>query len=109
MPEINNADGSVSAYGFACGYVERFETGVRYTSEEVVYEGKPLTGMSLTLWAEGCYHVRQHDYDTGQRVFWDCFDTLAEARKRYNSVKRDMIARQALQDELSAIYADDAV
>lgn len=43
-------------------------------------------GMQLTLWGDPqvpVYHVRQHDFETGKRVFWQSFPSLTAARKRY--------------------------
>lgn len=70
MPEIRTARGLVSAYGFACGYVERAIIGE----------------ISVSLWHEnGCYHVRAHESGFGGRggLFWDSFRMLGEARKRF--------------------------
>lgn len=62
--------GLVSAYGFACGYVEQAEIGET----------------RIRLWQEhGSYHVRAHEHGFGGhgRLFWDSFSTLSEARKRF--------------------------
>lgn len=65
MPKFKNPDGSLTAYAFACGYVERKET----------------PALRLDLWHEGAvYHVRAHDYAEHKRVFWESFDTLRPAR-----------------------------
>ena len=76
MPKFYNADGSLTRYGLACGYIERVVKG----------------NNSLELWLEhNCYHVRQHNSISG-RVFWDVFDSdqLTQARKRYNQAKRQL-------------------
>lgn len=53
-------------YALACGYREQFD----------------LPGdRQITLWQEGCYHVRVHDYAKHERALWDAFDTLEEARQ----------------------------
>ena len=75
MPKFYNADGSLTRYGFACGYIESTRKGNSH----------------LTMWLEhNCYHVRLTN-DHG-RVFWDVFDSnqLTQARKRYNQARRQM-------------------
>jgi len=62
------ARGELTGYGLACGYIERAEA----------------RGISITLWKEhNCYHVRAHNHNTGERLYWNTFDTLTEARKDY--------------------------
>lgn len=59
----------LTEYGLACGYIEK----------------KKQHGISTTLWSEcHIYHVRQHDYKTGKRIFWESFDSIKEARNLYN-------------------------
>ncbi|KKK65146.1 hypothetical protein LCGC14_2977100 [marine sediment metagenome] len=66
--ELTTKSGLISAYGLACGYTE----------------SKPGKGGSTQLWMEhGVFHVRKHDFDTGQRIFWKSFSTLAEARRAF--------------------------
>ena len=66
------ADGTVTPYGFACGYVEQ-------------YDGETV---GVRLWADGCYHVRRH-WNAGSgrsgyiRSSWAVFDTLTDARRYY--------------------------
>ncbi len=68
MPELRTSNGRVSAYGFACGYIEQAK----------------IKTISLRLWSEnGCYHVRAHDFETHGRLFWDSFRLLSGARKRF--------------------------
>lgn len=74
-PRFYNADGSLTRYGLACGYIESTREGNSH----------------LTIWLEhNCYHVRLTN-DNG-RVFWDTFDSnqLTQARKRYNQAKREL-------------------
>ena len=73
-PAFNIADGRLSAYAFSCGYMERkWDDHVR-----------------TTLYQEGgVYHVRQSNYGVVGYVFWDTFDTLTEARKRYKRAIRE--------------------
>ena len=87
MPELNNVNGDVSYYGFACGYVQRFETD---TSK-----------MTLELYGEGCVYQVRHFYYAMQNSAdewnapdswrkWDSFDNLKDARKRFAEIKRNM-------------------
>lgn len=72
-PAFYTASGDLTLYALGCGYVERHE----------------LDGLQTTLWMEGgVFHVRQHDFREHRRVFWDVFDTLAEARTRYRAAIR---------------------
>ena len=62
--------GWLTPYALECGYVEQ----------------KDVEDVSTTLWKyPGCggYHVRSHDHENGARLFWDVFETLTEARKRF--------------------------
>lgn len=59
---------TLSAYQLACGYVQRHE----------------CDGIQTTLWREhGAYHVRTHDFNQHQRIAWNVFRTLTEARREY--------------------------
>ena len=60
---------NISRYELACGYIQRKENA----------------GIWRTLWQEHTvYHVREHNFNTGQRVFWDVFEKLTDARKRFS-------------------------
>jgi hypothetical protein len=72
-PVFMTAQGRLTPYALACGYVER----------------RPLKGYAdadVTLWHEGGpgFQVRAHDRETGTRIFWETADTLGEARKIYD-------------------------
>jgi hypothetical protein len=58
--------GNLTPYALACGYIEEKERG----------------GVRVTLWHEGgpLYHVRKHDFNKGERVFWESFERLTDAR-----------------------------
>lgn len=73
MEKFYTRSGWLSDYALACGYIERLD---------LKYEDGMST-MWLSLWLDGCYHVRAHNFATGERMFWDSFDTLAEARARF--------------------------
>lgn len=77
-------NGQLTAYGYACGYLTRH---TRYNeSKELYKEG-------------GVYHVRYKDIselymygmpqsDTNHKFkIWETFDTLTQAKKRFNSIK----------------------
>ena len=70
-PKFYTKAGWLTWYSLACGYIEK----------------KRRDGIETTLWHEGgpTLHVRQHDFNTGRRVFWDCFEItqLNLARLRY--------------------------
>jgi len=70
--KFRTSTGRLTAYSLACGYIEQKLTG---------------NDVQTTLWHEGTYHVRQHDHAVGERRFWECFDTLAEARNCFNRAK----------------------
>lgn len=75
MPQFRTKTGRLTAYSFACGYIEQ----------------RQWRSIGTTLWHEGaCYHVRQHDTEVG-RVFWHCFDTLAEARNCFNRCRGKLV------------------
>jgi hypothetical protein len=65
--------GRLTPYALACGYVEQYNTETT----------------RVTLWSEhGSLHVRVHDFAEGKRIFWDCPDTLTDARKRFDRYKK---------------------
>lgn len=77
MPELRTKSGHVSAYGFACGYVES------------VYHGR----VNVTLWQEhGVYHVRAHDHGERRRVFWESFRLLSDARRHFDHGRALIVA-----------------
>ncbi len=78
MTKFKTANGRLTGYALACGYVERVES-----------EDKSI---SIDLWREhDCYHVRAHNFNKG-RIFWDSFDdNLTSARKRFDKAKRELI------------------
>jgi hypothetical protein len=66
--------GRLTPYALACGYIEKHEAD----------------NVTTTLWHEGgiLYHVRQHDFGRGARVFWESFERLTDARKCYDKAIR---------------------
>ncbi len=83
-PQFKTKTGRLTAYSFACGYIEQrstnptmadFRTNDLYT--EMYHEG-------------ACYHVRQFDYRPGAktfRVFWESFPNIRKARNLFNRQK----------------------
>jgi hypothetical protein len=65
--QFKNKNGDLSVYSFACGYIQEKET---------------LSGR-VELYRDGSWHVRK--FDKGERLLWDCFDTLGEARKAFKA------------------------
>lgn len=64
----------LTAYALGCGYIQRAEL-------------KTLINDSrIDLYHEGaCYHVRGYDFKESGRLLWECFESLAEARKAWAS------------------------
>ena len=82
-PKFNNKDGSLTAYGFLCGYIQSktYSTG----KDEIRVE----------LYHDSCYHVRKFDYREGKEFrVWESFDNLTDARKAYknfhNEIKKEI-------------------
>lgn len=67
--------GEPSAYGFVCGYTMEHERD----------------GVRTVLWQEcpeiRAYHLRQHDHNTGVRVFWHVYGSLTEAKRAFRAAK----------------------
>jgi hypothetical protein len=62
---FKNKNGDLSAYSFACGYIQEKQTG----------KG------NVELYKDGNFHVRI--FNDSERISWDCFDSLMEARKAF--------------------------
>ena len=73
-PAFYLTTGEVSAFGFACGYIEK----------------KEFDGYRVTMWKEhNTYHVQYFDEEEG-RLHWDTFDTLGRARRAYRQLLKDL-------------------
>jgi len=74
VSRFRNANGDVSSYALACGYIQQRDLA---------------PGVQITLWHEGgpCYHVRAHDHNEHKRVFWHATESLTEARRVYRAGK----------------------
>jgi hypothetical protein len=78
--EIQNTRGELTAYGLACGYVERVENG-KYGIELARYGG----GQKVEP-----YYVQITNYDyvghpSNANVFYEQYQTLTQARKSYRN------------------------
>jgi hypothetical protein len=62
-PKFYRADGKLTAYSFACGYVETMGDGWK-------------------LFKDGCFHLRRSHAE------WLTFGTITEARKAFAEIKR---------------------
>ena len=94
MSKFRTASGDVSAYGFACGHVQSWTTDGQH------YYSTDANGVQMYL--DGVWHVRTrivgvtHDATgialrgpSGERLDWQSFDTLKEARTAYRAeIKR---------------------
>ena len=70
--QFYNKNGTLTDYALSCGYIEVFS----------------IASTKVTLWKEyGAYHVRKHDHGTGERVSWEVFDRLSEARRFFKRSK----------------------
>lgn len=71
---FHDSRGRLTPYAFACGYIQKFSHN----------------GVEVQLYKDGSWHVRAHD-DDGNRIFWDSFPTLGEARRRFEGFKRELL------------------
>lgn len=70
--------GRLTRYALSCGDVERWT------------HKTPVVDIHVTLWMEhGTFHVRAHSRDHG-RLAWRAFRTLSEARREFDTVKRQI-------------------
>lgn len=77
MNRFRLKDGQLSRYAFGCGYIQTVTKG----------------SIRTELYADGaCYHVRQFNNNTHERLLWDCFDvgSLTLARKHYRSLTKQL-------------------
>ena len=69
MNDTRKPDGTVTAYGFACGYIQRHG---QLTLEKAIRD----------YWVR--YPNAQGDYK------WEHYQYLTDARKRYNTLKKEI-------------------
>lgn len=90
---IKNKNGSISAYGFACGYVETKDNGAVLNSDD---------SKNVELYREhGVYHIRAFNWSlrefdnldwnasNGFRI-WYSVESLSEARKIFKQECRKL-------------------
>jgi hypothetical protein len=73
-PKFRDSRGRLTAYSFACGYIEESVVG----------------GVRVILSKDGCWHVEGREDDTGFRLFWETFGTMAKARLWYDRKCRQL-------------------
>ena len=77
-PKFYTKKGRLNAYALACGYIEKVEHN----------------GHRLTLYQDGgcglMTHVT-HYSDQDGRIFWETFENITEARKRFDLAKREVL------------------
>jgi len=69
--KILNKDGTISAYGLACGYLQIYHYGIDGSLSVTLERRSSLGRYALTV-------------RTTTRIIHDSFTTVAEARERYN-------------------------
>lgn len=74
--KFRNKNGDLNAYAFACGYIQ-------FASPDGKESSKWENGKELYL--DGNWHVKH--YVNNERVKWESFDRLGEARKYYQSIR----------------------
>jgi len=75
-PKFRNKNGELSAYAFACGYVQQKDFGK----------------INLSFYHEGgnCYSVQAYDFGKSEKIFWDSFEKLGDARKRFRQAVKEL-------------------
>jgi hypothetical protein len=68
MDKFKTKSGRLTPYALACGYIET----------------KEVSGVTFSLFLDGCKHVQARSNEKG-RFLWECFDTLTQARKFFDS------------------------
>lgn len=85
--KFRTADGRLTPYSFACGYIEQRTTNPRAFRSNDIY---------TELYHEGeVYHVRQFEHRGAKicRVFWVCKETLAAARALFDRQPGRLVVR----------------
>lgn len=95
MANLHNKDGSLTVYGFACGYIQKVEVG----------------DLSVELYLDGVWNVRffnraanwskpfNSGLDAGRH--WLSFDKLTDARKCYNKLASRILNKRCYLDVLT--------
>jgi hypothetical protein len=90
-PQFRTKTGRLTAYSFACGYIEQRSTNHAEFRDNDLY---------TELYMEhSAYHVRQFDRRNPTRTpmmtLWEVFDTLSEARSLFNRQKGRLVKRDS--------------
>lgn len=72
--KFKTKNGCLTSYALACGYIETIEH--KSISLELSWNGG------------GFYDVKAYDFNEHKRLFWESFETLAEARKFFSANAR---------------------
>jgi len=78
-PKFYNKNGSLTAYSFACGYIEKLERDNKQT--QLFLDG-------------GVWHVKGYDFNKHERITWECFDYLTPARKYFAQLNKQVFSNQ---------------
>ncbi len=76
MNKFRNADGSLTNYAFACGYIEKAD-----------YPDHITGGATVVMSLEGCWTVKAWPR-TSNETGWLCFERKSDARKAFNRLKK---------------------
>ncbi len=94
VPQFRTITGRLTAYSFACGYIEQKSTSKAYGNN----------GLDTEMWKEhSTYFVRQHDRRNGAiqfRTFWDGFNTVAKARNCFNRAAGRLTTARISNDQV---------
>ena len=88
--KFHNKNGTLTAYAFSCGYCEKAESKDTFkymvTIANPAFESESAT-TSASMYQDGRWHVRVSQYN--QRLIWESFDTLGQARKYFAKMKKE--------------------
>ena len=76
--DIFNKNGFLSSYGLSCGYVQKHITRdyeVQLYREHSTYNVK---------------NIQTSEETNRTIIFWQCYETLNEAKKKYNLIKKNI-------------------
>jgi len=79
-PKFHKANGELTRYAFACGYLQSFTVDGRD------YYATDAAGACLSL-DNGCWHVKAHNGRQVHARLWESFLTYGEARKAWGRAR----------------------
>lgn len=80
------ANGDLSTYAFACGYVQTYVLG----NQE----------LNLRHSGGSVYDLRGYDQSPFKRLFWETYESIGEARKAYRKRVKEMKSSGMLAEEV---------